>query len=219
MLFRSTPYPVQLTGRLVLTFAPVADVFSDDPSILFATGGRSVTFVVPANATRAVFGLNSATVGLQTGTVAGTITLTALFATDPGGINLTVNTAPATNIAVRPSAPRIRSVQISARTATGFTVLITGYAPTRSVNQMAFQFRPFVDPNNADLKLDTTSLNLSVDGPFSAWYQSTASQAFGSLFTATVTFTVRGDIDAIQSLAVTLSNALGASNSVSANLR
>lgn len=215
----ANPYPVPLVGKMLLTFAPAADVFSDDLSIQFASGGRSVNFVVPANTTRGVFGLSDSQVRLQTGTVAGTITLAALFVTDPGGINLTANAAPATNIAVRPSPPRVRSVQLGTRTATSFTILITGYAPTRSVNQMAFQFAPFVDPNDKDLKLDTTSLNLSVDGSFNAWYQSTASQAFGSLFTATVTFNVRGNVDAIQSVAVTLGNALGTSNSVSVNLR
>ena len=75
------------------------------------------------------------------------------------------------------------------------------------------------DPNNKDLKLDTTSLSVNVDGPFGAWYQSTASQAFGSLFTASITFNVRGDIDAIQSVGVTATNTVGSSSSMSANLR
>ncbi len=215
----ANPYPVQLDGKLLLTFAPGADVFSDDPAIQFASGGRSVNFVVPANSTQAVFGLNQNEVRLQTGTVAGTITLAALFATDPGGINLTASAAPAANITVRSSPPRLRAVQLANRTATAFTVLITGFAPSRSVTKMDFQFTPFVDPNNKDLKLDTTSLSLSVDGTFNSWYQSTASQAFGSLFTATVTFNVRGDIDAIQSLAVTIGNSLGNSSSMSVNLR
>jgi len=166
-----------------------------------------------------VFGLNDTQVRLQTGTVAGTITLTATFATDAGGINLTPTVAPAVNISVRPSAPRITSVQLSSRTVSAITVLITGYSPTRSADSMAFTFTPYVDPNNKDLILDTTKLNLSVDGPFGVWYRSTASQAFGSLFTATVTFNVFGSIDAIQSLAVTLKNNLGTSNSGSVSLR
>ena len=65
----------------------------------------------------------------------------------------------------------------------------------------------------------TTGLNLTVDGPFGVWYRSAASQAFGSLFTATVTFSVFGNVDAIQSLAVTISNSAGASNSSSVTLR
>jgi hypothetical protein len=215
----NNPYPVQLDGKLTLTFAPTADVFSDDPAIAFAAGGRTVNFIVPANSKNAVFGLSDSLVRFQTGTVAGTITLSATFTTDAGGINLTTGTAPATNISVRPSAPRITSVQLSNRTASAITVLITGYSPTRSANTLAFTFTPYVDPNNTNLQLATTKLNLAVDGPFGVWYRSAASQPFGSLFTATVTFNVFGDIEAIQSLAVTISNSLGTSNSGSVALR
>jgi hypothetical protein len=87
------------------------------------------------------------------------------------------------------------------------------------MNAMDFTFTPYVDPTNKDLKLDTTTSNLAVNGPFSVWYLSSASQAFGSLFTATLTFNVRGSIEAIQSLAVTMSNSVGASNSRSVTLR
>ena len=213
------PYPVLLSGKLTLIFASTADAFNDDPAIAFASGGRTVNFTVPANSRNAVFGLSDNRIRLQTGTVAGAITLSATFSTDAGGINLTVSNAPATNILVRPSAPRIASVQLASRTASAMTVLITGYSPTRSVSTMAFTFTPFVDPNNKDLKLDTASLNLTVDGPFGVWYRSAASQTFGSLFTATVTFTVFGNVDAIQSLAVTIGNSLGTSNSSSVTLR
>jgi hypothetical protein len=213
------PYPVQLDGKLTLTFAPNADVFSDDPAIAFASGGRTVNFIVPANSRNAVFGLSDNRIRFQTGTVMGTITLSATFATDAGGINLTTGTAPATNISVRPSAPRITSVQLASRTASTISVFITGYSPTRSAQTMAFTFTPYVDPTNKDLQLDTKTLNLAAEGPFSVWYRSTASQAFGSLFTATVTFSVFGNVDAIQSLGVTMSNSLGTSNSGSVSLR
>jgi hypothetical protein len=213
------PYPVQLDGKLTLTFAPSADVFADDPAIAFASGGRTVSFIVPANSRNAVFGVSDSRIRLQTGTVAGTMTFSATFSTDAGGINLTPVVAPAANVSVRPSVPRITSVQLASRTASAISVLITGYSPTRSAQTMAFAFTPYVDPNNKDLILDTTKLDLSVDGPFSVWYRSTPSQAFGSLFTATVTFNVFGSIDAIQSLAVTISNSLGTSNPGSVSLR
>jgi hypothetical protein len=210
-------YPVNLTGKLLLAFA--SEVFADDPAIQFASGGRSLNFVVPAGETRAVFGVNQTEVRLQTGTVAGTITLAATFATEAGNINLTPTVAPATTITVRPAAPRIRSVQLATRTSTGFTILVTGYANTRNMSQMAFNFTAYVDPNNKDLKLDTSSLNLSVDGPFASWFNSTASAPFGGQFTASISFNVSGSIDAIQSVAVTMSNAQGTSNSGSVALR
>jgi len=212
-------YPVDLTGKLTITFA--SDVFKADTAIQFAAGGRVVSFTVPANTTRAVFAPNAAEARLQTGTVAGTITVTATFSTTAGNVNLTPVTvpAPATTIAIRPAAPRLRSVQLSARTTTGFTLLVTGYATTRSVTGMDFTFTAANDPNRTDLRLETSSLTLNVDGPFASWFQSTASQPNGSLFTATVTFNVRGDIDAIQSVAATVGNALGKSGSMAVNLR
>jgi hypothetical protein len=170
-----------------------------------------VNFVVPANSRNAVFGINDNRARFQTGTVSGAITLAATFVTD-GGINLTPTAAPAINVAVRPSPVRISSVQLGSRTSSAITLFITGYSPTRSVNTMAFTFNPFVDPNNKDLKLETTSVNLAVDGPFSVWYQSAASQPFGSLFTATVTFSIHGNVEAIQAIGVAMSNSAGPSN-------
>ena len=213
----ASSYPVALTGKLTLSFA--SDAFADDPAIQFASGGRTVNFTINANSSRAVFGQDATEVRLQTGTVAGVITLSATFATEAGGINLTPAPAPATTMTVRPAAPRIRSVQIAARTTSGFTVLVTGFATSRSVTQLGFQFTQTSDPNNPNLRLETTSLTLNVDGSFGAWYQSAASIPFGSLFTAAVTFTVRGDIEAIQSVGVTATSALGTSNAASANLR
>ncbi len=213
----ASAYPVNLTGKLILAFA--SDFFADDPAIQFAQGGRVLSFIIPAGATRALFGVNTTDVRLQTGTVAGVITLGATFATEAGNINLTPTTAPATTITVRPGPPRLRSVQLSAKTTTSFTILVTGYATTRNVNQLAFTFTQATDPDKKDLKLDTTSLNLPVDGPFAAWFASTAAAPFGGQFTATITFNVRGDIDAILSVAVIAGNAQGTSNSGSVNLR
>jgi hypothetical protein len=51
------------------------------------------------------------------------------------------------------------------------------------------------------------------------WYQSTASNAFGGQFKLTLPFTVQGDVNAITSVSVTLSNSQGASTSVSANVQ
>jgi hypothetical protein len=214
-----TPYPVQLSGKLTLAFAPSADVFADDPAIAFASGGRTVNFIVPANSRSAVFGLNDSQIRFQTGTVSGMITMTATFATEAGNINLTTSNPPATIIQVRPSAPRIISLQLAQRGAASFTLVLTGYSPTRSANSLDFTFTPFVDPANKDLKLETTSSSIAATGPFSVWYQSAASQTFGSLFTATITFNVRGNIEALQSVAVTMSNRVGTSSSSVVQLR
>ncbi len=217
----ASAYPLNLTGVMTLTFN--SDVFSNDPAVQFATGGRTVNFTIPAGSTQAVFPNNSTQIGLQTGTVAGTITLTPSFVSD-GGINLTPTLPPALNLTVPQLAPRLLSVQVSSKTAAGVTLLVTGYATGRAITQIDVQFTPVAGENVA-----TTKLSLNVEASFTAWYQGAASQAFGSQFTVTLPFTLAGEItnttaitnviDTIQSLSVTLTNRQGVSTTQSVNLR
>jgi hypothetical protein len=72
----------------------------------------------------------------------------------------------------------------------------------------------------------TTRLSLPVEASFTAWYGSAQSQPFGSLFTASVPFTMQGEVtnvtnvvDTIQSVQVTISNRQGASQARSVDLR
>ena len=211
-------YPLNLNGTLTLTFN--SDVFSNDPAVQFAVGGRTVNFVIPAGSTQAVFPNSATQLGLQTGTVAGTMTLTPSFVTD-GGINLTPAIPPSLNLTVAQSAPRLLSVQVSGKTASSLNLLITGYATGRTLTQIDIQFRPTEGENVA-----TTKLSLPVGPSFTAWYQSTASQAFGSQFTITLPLTLQGDLTnvttltaAVQSVSVTITNNQGVSNSMSASLQ
>ena len=98
---------------------------------------------------------------------------------------------------------------------------MTGYATSRSVTQIDVQFSGVAGENLAG-----TKVSLNVDPSFTAWYQSTASQQFGSQFTATVPLTLAGDVnnvdtvtEAIQSVSVTLMNRQGTSTPVSVNLK
>jgi transposase len=61
-----------------------SDTFVTDPSVQFSTGGRTVSFTIPANGTQAVFSNGATTIKLQTGSVAGGITITPSFATRTG---------------------------------------------------------------------------------------------------------------------------------------
>ncbi len=131
------PYPLAITGTLTLSFN--SEVFSDDPAVQFATGGRKVSFTIPANSTRAVFPQNAPEIKIQTGTVAGTITLTPSFATE-SGINLTPSNPPVLALTVPQGAPRLLSVALSSKTSSAITLLVSGYATNRSVTQMDFQF-------------------------------------------------------------------------------
>jgi hypothetical protein len=196
-------------------------VFANDPAVQFATGGRTVNFTSPAGQTQAVFPNTRTTIGLQSGTVAGAITLTPSFLTQEGNINLTPATPPAQTLTVTQSAPRLLSVQVQAKTASGFTLLVTGYATGRSITTMDFQFTPVSGEN-----VSTSRLTLNAESSFAAWYGSTASQPFGSLFTATVPFTLQGEVvnvtnisDTIQSVSVTIANRQGTSAAQSVSLR
>jgi hypothetical protein len=214
----NAPYPLALNGTLTLNFT--SDVFANDPAVQFASGGRTLGFQIPANTRQAVFPNGSTQIRLQSGTVAGTITLAPSFATASGGIDLTPVTPPMLTMRVPQAAPQLLSLVMSARTSGGFTLLVTGYATGRSITQMDFQFTPTAGEN-----VPTTKLSMNVDSTFAAWYQSTASQAFGSLFTATIPFTLAGDlvnvknvIDTVQSVSVTLTNRQGVSAAKSTDL-
>jgi hypothetical protein len=205
-------YPLNLNGTLTLTFN--SDVFANDPAVQFASGGRTVSFLIPAGSTQAVFPNNSTQMRLQTGTVAGTITLTPSFVTD-GGINLTPAIPPSLNLTVAQSAPRLLSVVLSSKTSSALTLLITGYATGRSITQIDIQFAPVAGENVA-----TTKMSLSVGPSFTAWFQSATSQQFGSQFTVTLPLSLTGDLvnvttltDTIQSASVTLTNNQGVSTS------
>lgn len=214
------PYPLTLSGTVTLAFS--SDVFANDPSVQFASGGRTVAFTIPANTRQAIFPNNATSVRLQTGTVAGTLSLSPTFVTD-GGINLTPARPDTLNLTVAPAAPRLLSVAIASRTGNVLTLLVTGYATSRSVTQMELAFTPVSGET-----LTTQRLTLNAEAAFLAWYQSQPSAQFGSLFSATVPLTLSGEvnattftslIDAIQSVAVTISNRQGASQPVSLNLR
>ena len=73
----ATPFPYDLIGTLTLGFAPDAVIAGDDPAIQFASGGREVPFVTPAQTLTARFGSSAQAgpIGFQTGTVAGTLSL------------------------------------------------------------------------------------------------------------------------------------------------
>lgn len=213
----AAPYPLKITGTLTLSFA--SDVFAADPAVQFATGGKTVEFTIPANATQAVFPNNAPQIRLQTGTVAGTITITPSFFTE-GGINVTPADARVHIITVERGAPQILGVTVTQSSATAMTVQITGFATSRSVRQIDLDFSPVSGET-----LGTTSLSINAETAFDAWYASSQSIAFGSQFTATVplqfsgqTRNVAGPANAVQSIAVSLANANGTSNRVTVTL-
>jgi hypothetical protein len=215
----ASPYSLPITGTLGLSFN--SEVFADDPAVQFAAGGRTASFTIPAGQTRAVFADGSNQVRLQTGTVAGTLTLTPNFVTE-GGVSLTPQNPPALRLSVAQAAPRVLSVSILSRTANGFTVLITGYSTSRSVQRVNLAFTA-----RSGERLENSSLQVNVESSFLGWFQSTQSVPFGGLFSLSIPLNFTGEVvgenlsltDTVTSVAVTLTNAIGTSNSVSADVR
>jgi hypothetical protein len=202
----ANPYVVSITGQLVLTFAPDATVPGDDPAIQFSTGGRTVNFTIPAGSTQV--NLPAAQIALQTGSVAGTITVTATL--NAGGVDATPSPAPAQSIKIARSAPVISSLKM-VKTASGFEIWITGYSPSRDLTQASFRFTA---ASGSDLRTSTADLPLTDSAQ--QWYQDPASKLFGSQFTIVQPFTINGDQNAVAGVTVTLTNALGASQAVTA---
>lgn len=205
------PFPVDLTGTLSLSFT--SEVFSNDPAVQFSTGGRTVSFTIPANQAAAEFATGTQDVLFQTGTVAGTITLTPSFQSEVGGFDITPDPAPELAFTVARNAPELRSLQVTTINDLGFAIQITGFATSRTVNELSFQFA-----GAAGSDLTTSSISASVETSFRSWYQGAQSGGFGSQFTATVNFNVDGDINSIDSVSVTATNEVGVSNPVSINL-
>lgn len=203
------PYPLDLTGKLTLSFT--SDSFVDDPAIQFAAGGRSVDFRIPANTLDALVG-DAKQVQFQVGTVAGVISVTASFAA--GAVNVTPTPAPSKNVLIAAAPPVVRNLQIGLQSDKAFELLVTGLSTPRSVTQLNLTLTATPGSN-----LQTTSLTVNVESAFTAWFQSQNAKAFGSQFTASIPVNVTGDVNAIQSVQVVLVNQRGASDPMSLKLR
>jgi serine protease len=210
-----TPLPQAVTGTLNVSFSSSASNPGDDPAIQFATGGRQVSFVIPANTTQARFGSStlSGPIGFQTGTVAGSIdfsgvaqmgTVQKLFSSTPGTTSLTI----------APAAPVLQSVRRDVQSGVG--ILITSSSTARSVTEMILQFSttPTVDPSCGSVAGCTASgstLTLDVKTLFDTWFS--RDSQFGSLNTLRIPLVIQGNLHG--SLSVTFKNALGSSNAMS----
>ena len=200
-----TSYPVNVVVSLTLTFAP--DSGADDPTIQFSSGGRTARITVPAGATT-----GATDVGVQTGTVAGLIAITAQL--QASGQDVTPTPAPRRTIRINAAAPVIVPGTLTlARNSTGFTATLTGYATDREMTQAVFVFGAAAGSN-----LQTTTLTVPADTLFGQYFGGPISVPFGSQFIYTQPFTVTGNMLAISSVTVTLVNKIGQSTPVTATL-
>ncbi len=187
-------YPVALSGVLTLSFTPDGGLSVDDPNIQFSTGGRSMTFTVPANSTTVP------AVAFQTGTVAGTITVTLNLTA--AGIDVTPATARVATVVVARQSPAA-TVSFT-QTGSVLTLTVRGYSNTRDMSQANFTFTPAPGTD-----LATRTINLPVADIFSTWFSTAASAAQGSIFTYTQTFNLSDSSSVVQSVGVDLTNSTG----------
>jgi hypothetical protein len=196
-LYLDAPFPVAISGQLILTFAP--DSGAADASVQFSTGGRTANFSIPAGQTDAVF--SDENIAIQTGTVAGQIVVSARL--QSAGVDLTQSPAPVRTAQVERAAPEIASARL-VRKASGLEVEITGFCTARELTQATFRFSVA-----GGSTLQSGEITIPVEDLFSKWFQGTAASGFGSQFTYTQPFTVKGDVSAIRPGTVTLTNRVG----------
>jgi len=216
----ANPYPVGITGTLTLTTSSNS---VSDPAVQFSTGGRSVPFVIPANATSANFAGQGSQIFLQTGTVASTIILTPSFLTQDGGIDVTPSNPTALQFSVASLAPTLLAASVTSATTNSFVLNVTGFSTPRSLNTLNIQFAAASGFNFSS----NTSVSVDIRQGSSAWFQSTASQAFGGQFEVSIQFTLTGTnlptgknpIQAIASVSATVVNDVGTSNSLQVSLQ
>jgi hypothetical protein len=200
-------YPLAITGTVTLTFTPDSPS-PDGQEVVFTTGGRTVSFTVPANTTQAVF--SGATPAVQTGTVSGTITLTLKLTA--AGIDVTPSPAPSTTLKIAKSAPVIKSATVT-RTSAGFNLVVVGYATSREMVSAAVTFTAA-----SGVTLSSGSATVSLSSAFTTWYADPTSAAYGSNFSLTMPFTIANATSTapLTSVSVVLTNAVGGSTTASA---
>jgi hypothetical protein len=190
-----TPSGIPLSGTLTMSFQSNAVVASDDPVDQFSTGGRTISFSIPANGTTAVFPPGAL---ILVGTVSGTLTFTASIQNGSGAI-------PVGTVTVLPVAPQMTNTT-AVRSAAGLDIRVAGFSPERQVTGVQFVFDVITSGGIQRVTLkrdDAQSL-------FGTWYRDPSSTAFGSAFVFHQTFTVQGDATAIDAVTITLTNTQGA---------
>jgi large repetitive protein len=197
-------YPIAIQGTITLTFAPGSG--PDDPSVQFTTGGRTVTFQIPAGSSQAEF--TPSVPGVQTGTVAGTITLTLTLTA--AGVDITPTPAPTQVLVIAKSAPVITSATVTP-TSGGFNLVVVGYSTTRDMVSAAITFTP-----TSGITLGSNSATVSLSQIFTTWYQSSTSAPFGSMFSLEIPFTIQNGSNPLASVSVALTNSQGSSASATA---
>ncbi len=202
----ANPLPAAVDGVVRLTFV-AEDGGPADPAMgLNTPDRRTATFRLTAGQTQAVF---PSTLMLQSGTVAGTITLTVSLTAN--GVNVTPNPAPQQIIRIPAAAPVIDSI-VARRAGNAINVEIVGFATGREVASAEFQF-------TGGTTLTQSSFTVQTAAAIRAWFQDARAVEFGSLFKLTMPFTITGDANQITQVSVVLVNGAGRSTARQVNVQ
>ena len=190
------PYPLPLSGTLMLNFTPSGANGVDDPSVQFSSGGRTMIFIIPALSTV------TPTVQIQTGTVAGTATVSLVVTSN--GVNVTPASVTPVQIIIAPAAPTITNSAIT-RSSNILSVSIDGFSNTRELTMATFHFTAVPGAT-----ISTPDITAPVATVFANYYSSSASTGYGSTFLYIQTFNLNNnDASSIQSVTVKLVNSQG----------
>jgi hypothetical protein len=209
-LAQSYPYP--LKGTVKLAFAANASGLPPDYiDIQFLTGIATSQVDIPAGS------LTTTLPPIQLGSVAGDITATLSSLTVAGSEQSLpmAGAPPSVKITIPRMAPAIMpgSVKITNVTASGFQVVLDADSTTRDLSKADLVFNPVSGTQLAGTQAFTVPLT-TVTTP---WFDQANADgvACGGAFSLTIPFTFSGDVSAIGSVSVTLTNSVATSSAVS----
>jgi hypothetical protein len=197
----AAPFPVPITGQAILGFAPNSG--PADRTVLFASGGTTAGFTIPAGSTTPNF---DSPLTLQTGTVAGTITVSLRL--QAGVTDITPTPVPSISTQIVADAPVVKSAQVT-RSGNSVTIAVTGFSTAREITQAVFTFSA---ATGQTLQTGASSITVSVESLFGNWFQDPTNAAYGSQFVFSQTFQVQGDAANVIPQSVTLTNRIGSSS-------
>jgi len=178
------------SGTVTLTFLPALPLpgTAADPGIAFASAGQSATFTVSPGDTQGHFG-SGLTAPFQTGTTAGTLTITAQLGGDTDRQSVTI----------LPAVVGVTAAQ-ALRSTGAIEVDLTGFDNTRTAGRLAFTF--FDPAGNAiapgAIPADGTAI-------FATYFQSSA----GGTFALKAVFPVAGDLSQVTAFQAAVTNSAG----------
>jgi hypothetical protein len=180
-------------GTVTVAFQPAVSGAPADPGIAFAAGGQSAAFTVSPGDTQGHFG-SALTAPFQTGTTAGTLTITAQL----GG-----NTD-RQSVSILPAVVGVTAAQ-GTRSPGSIEVDLAGFDNTRTAGALAFTF---YDPTGT--VIGTGPIHADGSAGFAAYFQNSA----GGSFLLKAVFPVAGDLSQITTFQAAVTNSAGTATTV-----